>query len=406
MPPSRLVSAATAFFVVGCYGSSLLVNGGASAVFHPLERIFVLGAIRGLTLLLIAAALAALPGAPAPALPLTRASLAPVAVVVIMNAGMLPYATLVARGSAVTVLAPMVGCYAVIPAVVGILRGESAGRAKVAGILLALTAVVILATARGGGGGGGGAPDGAAVALFLLTISAWGFGDVGSAYMGRGVPLLHTVLLSAAGQALTAAAAGLAAVLGGAGAGAAARAPPPPGAAAALALANVAGIVGWLAFVLLGARGGEASTFAPLISLYVFVPAFAAAAGGEVITAQVGAGMICAAVAGCLLAATETPPPPPPPPPPLPAGAAAAAAPAGLAAAAVGAGAAAWQETAGAPAGSGAPPAPPAPAPAAADGAIIVGLPPLRAPLRAVNGSSLGPTPRAGTPRAGTPRNA
>ena len=114
-------------FCIGCYSASMIVNGGRGSRFTPFERMFILGGVRTFALLALgAAALYARPGAPAPPpLELSLRSAAPVAVVFITNLGLLPYAMLVKEGAAVTSLAPMVGSYAVIPAAVGLMLGES-----------------------------------------------------------------------------------------------------------------------------------------------------------------------------------------------------------------------------------------------------------------------------------------
>lgn len=78
--------------------------------------------------------------------------------------------------------------------------------------------------------------------------------------------------------------------------------------AALLVCGNASGVVGWLCFVALGAAGGEASSFAPLVSLYVFVPIIFAVAGGERPSVLAFVGMCIGAAGGVILARAQVPP--------------------------------------------------------------------------------------------------
>jgi drug/metabolite transporter (DMT)-like permease len=295
-------------FCLCSYGFSLLVNGGTSSSYAISERLIILGSVRAVVLFIISA-VASCAAPTGGAFTLNKYSCVPIFVVCLSNSGMLPYAELVQSGSAVSSLAPMVGCYAVIPVCVGLALGEGRSRVKIAGIVLALAAVLTLSGA--GGRSGSVFPDARSIFLFIATCAAWGFGDVGSAYMGRGVPLAHTAALSAVGQLVFTSAVAGAAVLSGSardwGGDGGRRGTPSPGATLAMVAANMLGVIGWAFFVVVGAKGGEASTFAPLVSLYVYVPTIFAIVNGENVTARTAVGMLIAALACVLLAASPTP---------------------------------------------------------------------------------------------------
>jgi drug/metabolite transporter (DMT)-like permease len=255
-----------------------------------------------------------------------------VLVVLVGNMGLYFFSLLrEAPGEGGAVLCGMVSLYACIPVLWGVcLRSEAVRPLKLLGVALSLSATLLLGLSSGGGlGGGGGGGSallvgaGAArrVALFLAAITCWGLCDVGSARLGRDTPFAHTALLGAIGQAVFGCAFALGSAAGGRGAPAGADAAAAPAAAVLwLSLANVAGVVGWLAFILAG-RGGEVSALAPLTSLYVFLPVLVSTARGEVLTRGQAAGMGLAAVGAVLVgwgwgaAATAAPPPPAPPPP-------------------------------------------------------------------------------------------
>jgi drug/metabolite transporter (DMT)-like permease len=306
-----------------CYGTSLLANGDLASAFGAPQLCVIVGASRCLVLLLLTALAA--PGAPP--LPLSARSLFPVLVVFGGNLGLYFFALLrEAPGERSSALCGMVSVYCVIPVFFGALRGESMRPPKLLGVALLLSSTLLLGlsspgAAEGGSGGalllGPGAPR--RVALFLAAVGCWGLCDVGSSRLARDAPLAHTALLGAVGQAAFAAAFALGGAAGGGGA------PAPAAASVAwLALANVVGVVGWLAFVAAG-KGGDVSAIAPLTSLYVFVPVLASAAGGEALPRAQLAGMALAA-AGAVLVGLELgggagaaaapgaggPPPPPP----------------------------------------------------------------------------------------------
>jgi drug/metabolite transporter (DMT)-like permease len=157
-------------------------------------------------------------------------------------------------------------------------------------------------------------PLAAQVCLFLGAVLLWGGGDSIAAYIGRGKnasTLLQVALGGSVGQLFTAAIYGFCAVATGEKHDS--NPPLPDGGsssdmshAAGLALlagGNVAGVLGWLAFVSVGATGVDASAFAPLTSLYVYVPVLLGVAVlGESVTLAKAAGLVMAVAASVLLA--------------------------------------------------------------------------------------------------------
>ena len=286
LTPAPVASAATGLrdvlavlCIIAAYGVSLFVNGGGAPI-PPLTALFFVGASRTIALLSLALALAAhaayrdgirvalLYRTP----PLTVAQvLIPLATVLLANAGLVPYSIL-ARGS--PIIAPMCAVYVILPCIWGAyVLGERVSRRKFVGIVLSVFATLLLALAPGSVAPSTGSSTensplsaGTGVGLFLFIIFAWGVGDVGATVLGRGLPFCVTVCLAAVGQALTAVFAGLAATGD--------RGTDTDVASSALILcaANALGVAGWALFVFLGASGKEASTLAPIVSLYVFVP--------------------------------------------------------------------------------------------------------------------------------------
>jgi drug/metabolite transporter (DMT)-like permease len=295
-------------FTALCYGLSLLFNGSSPA--SPTVVILVLGSTRFLVLcavLLYSASRTAAGGAPL-SFPLKLSTLQPALIVLLGNVGMCFFVTLCeVEGGGGGILAGAVSLYMVIPVVYGILRrGEHASARKLVGVALSLCATLTLGLAPATLNNPGGFLTGSDAPLKLLllcgTCGCWGFLDIFSASMGKTSSLLQLTALSAVGQALTAALAALAV--------AATPAPAAPAASSAWSMlklfaGNALGVLGWLAFVQLGAEGGEVSTFAPLISLYVFLPVALELAflGGSLSTVQaVG---LALALAGALAIAWD-----------------------------------------------------------------------------------------------------
>jgi drug/metabolite transporter (DMT)-like permease len=311
---TRCFSLSLVAFCTLCYGSSIFFNGGATS--SPPQTLLVLGASRFLTLLLAALLLYHASGRPAAlALPLSRAALYPVLTVLLGNAGMLAFVALCAleaRDGSPGLVSGMVSLYMVLPVAWGIaLRSERASARKLCGVALSLAATLLLGLAPAADGApgllaGAGAP--LRLALLLAACGCWGAMDIASASLARSGPPLQVALLSALGQAVTCALAALWVLGSGSSA-----APGAPGAAAAaaantarLALGNALGVIGWLAFCQLGGEpGSEVSSFAPLISLYVFLPVLVelVALGGALAPLQ--AGGMALAVAGALCIALD-----------------------------------------------------------------------------------------------------
>lgn len=309
-PAQRFTAPQLTFACIACYGFSLYANGASPLA--PSQTMFVFGSVRAFTLLGVVAYFFSR-GAPPLQLTARVDTYGPVALVIFMNLGMVGYAMLCSDGASVATLAPMLSLYAVIPVAVGLLyRGESRTRGKLFGIAASLIATLVLASAPASTTAAPSQPStlhpAIAIVLFLLTISCWGFGDAASAYVSRGVPIAHTAALSVLGQAIFGMAFGLIAIFNGdASASDAINARD----AASLVLGNASGVLGWLCFVALGAAGGEASSFAPLVSLYVFVPTVVAIlVGGERPSAAAVAGMCLGAVGGVCLARTDAAPAP------------------------------------------------------------------------------------------------
>lgn len=311
-------AAALVVFCVAAYGVSLYVNGGSTGLSLPITLLLV-GATRCLTLLAVSAALALSGGACSRSStlpPLSPRQVAtPVLVALVANTGFVPYSLLASGSSFGTVLAPLVSLYVAVPVVYGVLFARETFTArKAAGVALSLCATLLLAFAPAPSGGDAGAPSpsgaslnaASCLALFVCVVACWGVGDIGATFMGRGLPLLATALLSACGQALTAAVYGLAvAIEGGSGGGTRAQ-------VGAVCGANVLGVLGWAAFVYLGSYGSEASSLSPLVALYVFVPVALSVSQGASVGAWQWVGMAAAAVAGLLIASSwaESAPPP------------------------------------------------------------------------------------------------
>ena len=241
----------------------------------------------------------------------------PAFVGVCANSGFMPYAELV-KGGEVSVLAPMIGLYSVVPVLFGMLvMREALGVRKAAGIVLSLTAVLLLALSGAGSfsSSSGAASSPAQVAgkvgLFVATVALWGGGDTFAAYLGRGLTTFEVAASNSVGQLATAAIYGLVAVAEGDQLGAASGGGGGGSGAGGLGfvglsvVANVLGILAWMCFTELGRYAG-ASDFTPVVALYVFVPVvFAAVLLGEPIAdspAKV-AGLVCAGLASVLMSA-------------------------------------------------------------------------------------------------------
>ena len=313
---SRCYSLSLVLFCTLCYGLSIFFNGGASS--PPAQTLLVLGSTRCLTLLLSAFFLLPPSGA-APALlslPLALPTLAPIGVVLLGNAGMLAFVTLAeleAGSSSSGLVSGLVSLYMVLPVVYGIVRrGEGAPPRKLAGVALSLAATLLLGLAPAASGAPGLLTGPAAAAKLLLLAAAcacWGAMDIFSATLTRSAPVLAVVLLSALGQAITAALAGLWVC------GSSSSSSPSPSSPSSSTLGNLGrlmggnalGVLGWLAFVVVGGQpGSEVSSFAPLISLYVFLPVTISllGGGGEGLSGLQAAGLALA-VAGALAIAWD-----------------------------------------------------------------------------------------------------
>ena len=318
MPLGSLLPAALCLFCTLCYGLSLFFNGGSPST--PAHTLLALGATRFLVLLLASALLHRASPQPQLTLPLALPTLAPIAVVLLGNAGMLAFVSLCEAeraGGGGGLVSGMVSLYMVLPVCYGILRrGERASAQKLAGVALSLCATLLLGLAPAPSGAPGplaGADALPKVCLLLAACACWGLMDVFSATLTKTAGVLEVALLSACGQAITAALAALyitatlpaTAHPAAAAAAAAPAVPPSPASTAAKLIAgNALGVVGWLAFVRLGGEpGSEVSAFAPLISLYVFIPvALELAFLGARLSAQQGVGMVVAAVGALTIA--------------------------------------------------------------------------------------------------------
>jgi drug/metabolite transporter (DMT)-like permease len=340
VPPSSRWQRATALVAVPAltlatvlgYGLAMFVNSVTAVLLgeqSPAQALMLLAAGRALALLAALPLLAVLRlrshpgGAP---VALTRQALVPGAIAVSGNLAYLAYYALLSGGGQVSVLAPLVGLYSVVPVAVGLtLRGEARTPPKLAGIALSFVAVAILAfsgTAAGGGGKGNAPASPAGTALnvlyFAIVFATWGANDAVAS--GLRLDPLTTAVSSLGGQLVCALGFGLAAfaeatndaaALAAALADAAASGIPPRAAPprhvpfglphGAVLGANALAILAWLAFVRLGGLA-PVSRFVPLVSLYTYVPALLAVALlGEALTPAKGVGLAVAGVAVVLL---------------------------------------------------------------------------------------------------------
>lgn len=184
------------------------------------------------------------------------------------------------------------------------------------GIALSLTAVLMLAL------GGQGFSDASSnsssssstssavalkVVLFLTTVGLWGGSDTVSAYIGRSLDTYTVTFANLIGQLMTASVYGFVAAVSGEPQSTDSSGPTASSHAMALLAivgANSLAIVGWICFVLLG-KTGQASTFVPVISLYVYIPVMLGVfLLGEDLSSVKIAGIVLAAVA-CLLIAVS-----------------------------------------------------------------------------------------------------
>lgn len=292
------------------YGVSLYVNGLSGRTLTPAAGLVLLGSVRGVTLLFLAAILYATNAVPqgyqrhstGPPATVRWQLLVPAFVAIYANSGFLPYAELVKNGQ-VSVLAPMCALYSLVPITIGlVIFKESRGFLKLTGIALSLTSVLLLAFS-GSGFAGSSSPSpseiGSKVILLILVVALWGGGDAMAAYLGRSLSSFEIALSNAAGQFATAGIYGFVAIASGD--------PLSSGGNTSFILfsvaANVLGIIAWMSFTKLGETEG-ASDFTPIVALYVFIPViFSAILLGESLSDSPLklAGIILGGVASILL---------------------------------------------------------------------------------------------------------
>ena len=322
------------------YGLSFFINSITGSLVGdqtPSQSIFLLSLGRGLMLCFILPILALADarkrkkegrgkltdaGGDAANLKLDWQLLVPAYVSFVGNIAFLAYYALVSGGE-VSVLAPMVGLYAIIPVLVGLFwRGEAKTWPKLVGIALSFAAVLVLAfsgkgtfsSASGSGGTGSSSSSSSSsssagaiafkVAMFLLVVSIWGSDDV----LSSAVKLdpTTTALSSLFGQLLCCVVFGFTAfieanneayqlsqqlrsVTSGSSPVSTDQQQVPrraPFGLPHLAVigANCLAILAWLAFVRLG-QISQVSAFVPVISLYTYVPVILSLAlMGEAVT--------------------------------------------------------------------------------------------------------------------------
>lgn len=295
-PPSaktlshRLIQVGLTLTCLCGYGVSLYVNGLSGRTLTPASGLVLLGSVRGVTLLILAAILYASNSVPPgyqrnssePPATVRWQLLVPAFVAVFANSGFLPYSEMVKNGQ-VSVLAPMTALYSLVPITIGlVVFKESRGIMKLTGIALSLTSVLLLAFSGSGFAGSSASPSelGYKILLLSLVVILWGGGDAMAAYLGRSLSSFEIALSNAAGQFATAGIYGFVAIASGD--------PLSSGGNVSFILfsvaANILGIIAWMSFTKLGETEG-ASDFTPLIALYVYIPVlFSAIFLGESLT--------------------------------------------------------------------------------------------------------------------------
>lgn len=373
--PRQLQYAGYAAIVFSGYGFALFVNGsakrfmGTSSVpstvdrssnlpifikllHQQLEPMFYLSSYRMLAICALIGVLRWRGDVPAKPDALTRKVLVPVAIG-LCNAGGYLFFNVLCALSGVTLWSSLIGCYVVVPVSYGLLiRKESRGGRKLAGIGLCIAAVVMLSLAQSSGGdedaaavegdvAGPGTPAGTALrlVLFLLALGIWGLCDTMASYVAKGPDALHiTTIAAGAGVGFGAIAwlcAALAYVIQAHAASNTTALPAvaiaagslttnssiaspddattsstgtgaPPyitrwwGGQAVLVLGQCLGVTAWYFMVKLGAIG-EASTFLPLVSTYtIFAALLGIAVLGESLS-PMGYGGMATACAGVVL---------------------------------------------------------------------------------------------------------
>ena len=313
--------------VTFAYGTALTINSlsNASESFFGLILLNSVGRIAGVAAVLVVLGCLHLRGG---SLTSERAPLLdwsaglPFLCAVVACVGYLAYYQLIATGGGLSVWPAAVGLYSVVPILYGVFaRRERMSMRSGAGVAMALTAVLLLGFSSRDASGDAtqkSSADGGWLVqaiLLLCVVLAWGGCDVLSASIvaPRVVILLSTLF----GHAMNAAVAGLIVLIQSTDALASAAAPdaPPPiprapfgSAQAALILGNAVALVGWLAFVYLGALPDtRLSTFVPVISLYAFFPAvYGLAFLGEKLSPLKAAGLCLGVAATLALAAPNS----------------------------------------------------------------------------------------------------
>lgn len=314
---SRCVNVGPPLYTLACllgYGIALYVNSITGSLLgdeSPSESIFLLSFGRACALTIVLPLLwttrdtSQQPG-------LLRATI-PALIAVAGNSAFLAYYALVSGGGEVSILAPMVGLYSVIPILWGLLaRGESRTWQKMVGIAVSFIAVLVLAFGgrsfdSGGAGGSSAAAVAFKIAMFAIVFVVWGVDDA----IASGVKLdpFTTALSSWVGQIFCCAVYGFVAFVeatdklaaNSIDGGASLNRVPFGMPHLAVMGANALGILAWLSFVKLG-QMSAASLFIPVISLYVYIPVLLSVLlRGESLTPAKVAGLVLAGVAIVLL---------------------------------------------------------------------------------------------------------
>ena len=226
----------------------------------------------------------------------------PALVAFIANSGYAPYNKLMENNQEMSTLSGMISLYILIPILIGFYYGEERSKAKLFGIILSIIAVTLLGYDSTVTSANTSSSTTSIVSplnfieyisLYISILLCWGGGDALSGYLGRGLSTLSIGLSASCGQFFTAALYGFIRICTSLNTSSSMSnissdvlfngnttstipiplpsTTNPKQSIFILILANIAGVSGWLCFVLLG-RIGELSTFAPLISLYVYIP--------------------------------------------------------------------------------------------------------------------------------------
>jgi drug/metabolite transporter (DMT)-like permease len=338
---SSVVSIGLTLTVMLGYGLSFFINsilGRFLGSPHWSESLLLNSSGRCITLAAVIPVLYYMHKGPPLQLVYTREALLPVAVAFFGNIGFIAYFEVLQGGSEVSRITPMIGLYTSIPVIVALIwRGEDRTWQKLVGICLSFVAVLLL----GFSGQSSDSPEdsvsivsSSAVAYkgmcFLIAFVLWGVNDVISSrvnldpvrvaaacmvgYMSSAIFMGLVCLAVLKDEAVTTMTQLQIQAQDGTGNTTALTAfiesHSSPGFGwphIAVMCGNAIAVIGWLAFVRLG-QIGQASSFIPVISLYVLIPVFLSIVFlGEEVNALKVLGIVTAAASVLLMSRSWKP---------------------------------------------------------------------------------------------------